>query len=161
MFIQSGTWIGVIGLVYGSSKNHKQRKINPMGMGYAAGHVVSIDISAVKRICPTQLRHFNEMKEVVGDIVVSRVIEYQMDDELPDDCKYKTIDVLALHEAVVSKFRVKTGLTIGYFYHNSADEGDRYDDIGECWVVDNAYKLTDAARPFKKHIRTQNFVQFG
>ena len=132
-----------------------------MGMGHAGCHVTAIDESVVKRYCPKLLAEFNEMKSELGEILVSRILEYMEPDELEDDGKYTTDSVVDIHDRLVKDFKEKTNLSIGYFYHDSEEDGDRYDDIGEAWVVDNAYELTEAAKPFAEYSENKNFVQFG
>lgn len=132
-----------------------------MGMGHAGCHVTAIDESVIKKYCPKLLTEFNEMKKVVGEITLTRIIEFQEPDEFDDDEKYTTDSILDIHDRLVKQFKEKTNLSISYFYHNSEDEGDRYDEIGEAWIVDNAYELTEAAKPFAKHIANKNFVSFG
>jgi len=131
-----------------------------MGMGFAGGSVTTIDESVIAKKCKKELAAFRALVEKHSPIMVRSVIEH-------DGLAYDAIDevdtnyIVVTHDKLVKTFEKKTGLIISYFYHDSAEEGDRYDDVGEAWYVDNAYQLTKAAKPFAKNIRQQHFVQFG
>jgi hypothetical protein len=128
-----------------------------MGMGYYPASVTIIDESVVKSKCPELLAEFRKLIEKYGEYEVANTIQdnSQLDDESVVD------EINTLHNKLVDDFKKKTKLDIQYIYHDIENDGDRYDDIGEAWVVINAFQLTPAAKPFKHHISTARFVQWG
>jgi len=128
-----------------------------MGMGYAGASVIRIDESVIKRKCPNLLADFKALTEEYGQVTISDFLGYGESELNEDACR----TIQGAYDVLVTAFKKKTGLDISYFYHNSEDDGDRYDDIGEAWVVNNAYQLTKAAKPYAKYIIHANFVQFG
>ena len=131
-----------------------------MGMGFAGGTVTTIDEEVVAKKCKKQLAEFRALVEKHTPIMVRSAIE---DDGIAYDVldEVEMATIVAAHDKLVDAFEKKTNLRISYFYHDSSEEGDRYDDVGEAWYVDNAYQLTEAAKPYAKHIKQQNFVQWG
>lgn len=59
-------------------------------------------------------------------------------------------------------FTKKTGLTLYLGFHNSSDEGDRYDEVkGAYWGVGGMYELTKAGKEMDKYVDRRMFVQYG
>jgi len=127
-----------------------------MGMGYAGGHVVKLDEKLIKSKCPKLLAEFKKVVDKYGPSDVFYVVDGQsnVDEE-------SEVEILIAHNNLVNAFKAKTGLEISYFYHDIENDGDRYDEVGEAWCVENAYQMTKVAKPYEKYIEWANFVMFG
>ena len=130
-----------------------------MGMGFAGSQVTSIAEDVIIKKCREELAAFNALKEKHGQFVVYNIVDSNDAGTEVEESEHAAI--IKAHDAVVNKFKKKTGLIISYFYHDVANDGDRYDDIGECWIVENAYQLTKEAKPFAKFIHEEHFVMYG
>jgi len=66
---------------------------------------------------------------------------------------------------MIDKFLQETGLTLELCYHNTHDEGSRYDDVdGSFWAVGNVMLPTLEAKLFEsKHgsIQLSGYVKYG
>jgi hypothetical protein len=129
-----------------------------MGMGYGSCYADCVKQGFVKRTCPKEFKAFikaiDDDKDVDFDFVANR-LNFEPTDEVPEP-------VLTVYGKLIEAFKKATGLDLRLSFHNSEDEGDRYDDInGAYWWVNGVYQLTPAGEKYKKHITRSNFVIFG
>ena len=111
-----------------------------MGMGYGANYADIISAEDVEKICPDEWKAFIAALETEEETVDSFAME-AMCDERPEK---------------------KTQLEIGIGYHNSDDEGSRYDDVdGAYWWVSGMYELTEAGKKMEDIVRRHFWVTFG
>lgn len=134
-----------------------------MGMGYGASYADSVDEEFVKEVCPKELKKFRKALEDYfnTDDAESETMVYQ--DILPGfDTVEGTEGIMESYEALCEAFEKKTGLTLELGYHNSDDEGDRYDDVnGEFWCVGGVYQYTEAGKKYSDKVKRVHYVTFG
>ena len=66
------------------------------------------------------------------------------------------------YETLVDVFDDLTGLELSIGYHNSGQDGDRYDDLdGIFWSVEGVYKYTEAGEKYKDKISRSFYVSYG
>jgi hypothetical protein len=71
-------------------------------------------------------------------------------------------EIEALFSSLCSEFNKETGLFLNIGYHNSSDEGSRYDDVdGFFWEVHGVYERTPAAVKNAELISPASYVIFG
>jgi len=128
-----------------------------MGMGYAAAYADVIEDKYIKQFCPKEFEAFTGI-----------VDGCELDlDEFARNAEYNFLDgydkdLVKAYENLCEAFKKETGLEIGLAYHDSGDEGDRYDDIdGIYWWVNGMYELTKAGKKMEKFVERKTFVQFG
>ena len=146
-----------------------------MGMGYGACNAIVVDTDKLKEM---NLSSYYLLMNALNKYDVSfeefaRAISLDDDilvlDEAGDQevlCEDMTQDLLELYKALGLEFEKETGLHIYLIYHNSADNGDRYDEIdGAVWGLDfhDVYKMTPEAEALKNRLpfETQWFVEYG
>ena len=128
-----------------------------MRMGYAAAYADVITEDTIKKFCPKELELF------MGCIDRCKLDldEFARNADYSDMGKYDK-DLVKAYENLCEAFKKETGLEIGLAYHDSGDEGDRYDDIdGIYWWVNGMYELTKAGKKMEKFVERKTFVQFG
>jgi hypothetical protein len=139
-----------------------------MGMGYGAGYAYVISQNKIKQVCPIEYKaFFKEMKksEVSLDsfaqfVDQGRELEQFTDYDEASEVQGRLVD---LWTALQTAFHKKSnGLTLELGFHDSDNEGDRYDDInGTYFSVGGMYQLTKAGKKFQRSVKQQFFVTFG
>jgi len=132
-----------------------------MSSGYSAAVAQMVSQKFVKKMVPKEWKAFlGAMKEQSDPWSIDNVAdvtnyEGQAQRDLPKSI-YEAY--LALQKA----FEVKTGLHLDLAYHNSADDGSRYDDVtGAFWCVDGVFQRTCAGHKYKKDIKEVRYVTYG
>ena len=126
-----------------------------MGMGCAGAYADVIEETNVKKFCP---KEYNDFMDAVGN----DYDEFGRNAECNDLKRNHSKEQIAAYEKLQVAFEKKTGLDLNVAYHNSEDEGDRYDDVdGIYWYVNGMYELTPAGKKMEKYVERKNFVQFG
>lgn len=135
-----------------------------MGMGYAAAFANVVDENVVKDICPDEFERFESLlKEeaegvdcTIGQIAIS--LDFGDVDDLSEE-------LVKAYEILCGKFEQETDLSLGIGYHNSQEQGSRYDEVsGLFWWIDGVFILSEAAKRFKGagyDFTVRNYVQFG
>ena len=132
-----------------------------MGMGHAANHVVRVHECLIKKLCR------DEWKNLAANLAAFKVdgtgltmgdlaLLYKREEEIPEE-------VREAFTGVCSAFKAKTGIDISIDYHDSENEGSRYDDIqGVYWyALDGVFIRTKAGDKYKEHLTEEGFVTFG
>ncbi len=113
-------------------------------------------------IC-TALEHGDE--ELLTETLVGDLDNEQLtDDELDKLIKEKIKELVAAWERICKDFYYKTKLNLELYYHNSAADGSRYDDIdGLVYLVDGVKTITlPALKPVNEgNIEEAWWVTFG
>ncbi len=139
-----------------------------MGMGYAGGYADVIDQENLIKLgkCGTILKQLEEVLDKEGYCLESfasglRSDCYEMDDAPSNKC-------FKLYESLKKEFKkISGGLELELSFHDSDEEGDRYDDVnGAYWSVEGLYEETKKFKNFKKKfkkikIERAHFVNFG
>jgi hypothetical protein len=121
-----------------------------MGMGYAANYADVVKTEFIEKIVGKKLLHaFDEAFLEEGAVIL-------------DLCEGTYPKTDKAYQAVCDAFKKKTGLGLELHEHNSADEGDRYDDVdGPFWQVDFVWQKTKAGKKYDKEITRCHYVTFG
>lgn len=129
-----------------------------MGAGYSANYADVIEESFIEEVAPNELAKFKkalEDEEVDFDDFASRLYDLTDFTDINDE-------VYGAMEELQSQFEDVTGLKLDLNYHNSEDEGSRYDDIeGAFWSVRGVYTLTPAGQKYLDKIQRCHYVIFG
>lgn len=126
-----------------------------MGMGHAAAYADTVEEGFIEEIAPNELANFKSALEKEEHSIEDFALDYNDLVDFGDEV-HQTFD------ALVTKFEEVTGLTLNLSYHNSADEGDRYDDVdGAFWTVGGVYTMTEAGRKYQDKIQRSHYVIFG
>jgi hypothetical protein len=141
-----------------------------MSMGYGAAYADVITKKRIKRTCPTELAAFLRVIKDAGSSLENVAQHLAQDTELDlshiEDDKEAVKKQEAIHKTWrklqrVFK-RVSEGLALDIGYHNSEDEGSRYDEVdGAFFCVGGVYRLTPAGKRFRRSIKRRFFVTFG
>ena len=135
-----------------------------MGMGMAPASCWTINSENVKKIVSKEYNAFIKAVEASGESIESvaylLATDYQL--EIVTDEQAKAIEetYLKLRKA----FEKKTKLAIGIQFHDSNNDGDRYDDVdGVFWELNGVTKITPAGKKLldKKMIRYSRWCMFG
>ena len=128
-----------------------------MGMGYGANFAEVIEQEDLEKLVP---KEFNEFLNVCDeddtsfDEVAERIQQ--------DDFDNISVKVQEKYLKLCAAFKRKTKLTLELNYHNSEDQGDRYDDVsGHYWSVDGLYQLSPAGKKLSKIVKRKFFVTYG
>jgi hypothetical protein len=126
-----------------------------MGMGYGACYADVIKAEDVWKLCPKEYEAFL-------DAVAKS--DMSLDEFAIDHCVLIDIDpeVIDCWNALYKKFEEVTGLELDIYYHNSEDNGDRYDDVdGVFFAVEGMYELSEAGKKMKDKVQRQLYVTYG
>lgn len=130
-----------------------------MGNGYLACYADVVGETFIKKTAPKEWKKFNGLF-VKSDAEVRDIVDLFTGYEYE-----KTDDNDLLREAydsLVKKFNEKTGLTLSINYHDSGNDGDRYDEVNEWfWEVGGVYDITPAGKKYGKYITRSTWVTFG
>lgn len=141
-----------------------------MGIGYGAAYADVIDEKHVRKLCP---KEYHELEEIIeeGGISLEDVAAFFVQDRelcfpaIEDDKKAVKLQdrLIAVWKRLQAKFRKKSGgLELDIGFHDSNNEGDRYDDVnGPFFCVGGMYKYSKAGLRFKKKVERKFFVCFG
>lgn len=128
-----------------------------MGMGHAAAYADVIEANTIKKFCP---KEFDVFYEKVGDMESDFELFASLA-ESKDFADYDD-DIVESYNELCNAFHKKTGLKLNLSFHDSDENGDRYDDInGVYWYVDGMYQLTPAGKKMQKYVERKSFVIFG
>ena len=141
-----------------------------MSMGYGAAYADVITEKRIKRTCPTEMTAFLRAIKDAGSSMENVAQHLAQDAELDlshiEDDKEAVKKQEAIHKTWrklqrVFK-RVSEGLALNIGYHNSEDEGSRYDEVnGAFFCVGGVYRLTPAGKRFRRSIKRKFYVNFG
>ena len=129
-----------------------------MSMGCAAASADVVKEDAIKKFCPKEFKAFQDVIDNTSCTMedVARAGQF---DSIESDC---TKEIADAYGNLCEAFEKKTGLKLFINYHDSDNEGDRYDDVsGLFWSVENMYQLSPAGKKMKKYVEHKTFVQFG
>ena len=136
-----------------------------MGMGYAACHAQVIDEENLKKVDPEIKELFKLLEATIEDnenfdfneftrmcaycnTLEDMLKELNGQDDLPSDVvkvAWKIVD------KITKAFKKKTKLDLYLDYHNSEEDGSRYDDVdGVIWIVGGCYIKSPAFKALEK-----------
>lgn len=128
-----------------------------MGMGYGAAYDDVIEDKVVMETCPNEYEQF--IQALKNENIT--IEEFAQGLSWGDGEASETVH--NLYEKIVEAFDKqipKAGL--GLYYHNSEEEGDRYDDVnGAYWACSNLFQLSPAGLALKGKFQRKLFVKFG
>jgi len=134
-----------------------------MGMGYGAGYADVISQNKIKQVCPVEFKaFFRELKksEVSLDSFAQLIAQNRELDSEDRESQGKLVDLWTTLQTAF--YKKSEGLDLELGFHDSDNEGDRYDDInGPFFSVGGMYQLTPAGKKFKRSVTRQFFVTFG
>ncbi len=142
-----------------------------MGMGYAGSSALTLSDEQVAKAVGAELyQKFTDALEAcpLGESELFRY-DFDMDDhnDLSDEDRALVEACMEAYEAVCKAFKKATKIPISRAYHDTENDGDRYDDIsGGYWDVDHSsiYTKTKKAKDMEKligEVTWANFVNFG
>lgn len=129
-----------------------------MGMGYCSAFADTMKPEDVQKLCPKEYKALIKALDTSedGETLDSFAQEATFNEEL-DDGKSAVA-----YKALCAAFEKKTGLGLGVGYHDSQDEGSRYDDVdGAYWWLDGVMQYSPAGNKLKELISRQFWVTFG
>ena len=139
-----------------------------MGMGYGANYADVISKEDIIKVCGNPAKEFFDYLKEDGAfdafaLAVDRDCAEYADGLLDEKEFYETF---ALLKDMCSCFAKETnGLTIGLYYHDSKDDGDRYDDVsGGFFHVEGMYQLTPEGKALNNkeiYVVRSFYVTFG
>jgi hypothetical protein len=136
-----------------------------MGMGYGAGYADVVEKPFIRMFAGKELEAFEDLVESSTEIdmnAVAQAIQYSQVDQLETADTKEVGAIKAAWARLVRKFNKATGLKLDMGYHNSGDEGGRYDDVdGPFYCVSGVWTYTKAGRKYGKHVERKMFVTFG
>ncbi len=138
-----------------------------MGMGYGAGYADVVTENFVKKNAPKEFRLFQKaLEEFEIDIEqFASAIEFNDQNyylESLDDPDKAEKAMPKIWKKLQKAFHINTGLNLFLGFHDSNDDGDRYDDVnGAYWCVSGAWTMTPAGKKFQRSIKRAFFVTFG
>jgi len=137
-----------------------------MGMGHAGGYADVIEDKSIKKFCKKEFGIFKSLFGQENDVdfedFARAAAVSGLDEKDSDGNRMYPENVVEAYEDLQEAFEQKTGLTLYLGFHNSDDEGDRYDEVdGAFWCVGNMYELTPAGQKMEKFVERKSFVQFG
>ena len=134
-----------------------------MSMGYGSNYADVISDADIEKLCPKEWENFVRTLAEFGSYIPAFAVDYKMGEsprEDMDECDKAWNDLV-----VAFRYATATGnsyLTLELGYHDSSDEGDRYDDVdGYFFHVNGAYELSPAGKKCEKMIDRKFFVTFG
>lgn len=140
-----------------------------MGMGYAGCRVDVLSEDYLESLFGERWKLFKEKAKNVDGYNWWHSVTYScMEDFVFDvEDEQETIKKLEQLNKEFAEFkaefeRLHEGLSIAANYHNSCEEGSRYDDVNGGFVeLTGVWKVSEAAQKIKSHWDTSFFVQFG
>lgn len=129
-----------------------------MGMGFGANFADVIEDETLARLCPREHRALVKLTKKHG-LTLEKVAR-----ELDFDAGTVDGEVEAALHCLQDAFGKKyEGLSIGLAYHDSENDGDRYDGVsGAYWNLEGVYVLSPAAKKLgTKNFERRFFVTFG
>jgi len=128
-----------------------------MSMGYCGSKVNTISEENIKKFCQEKY-----------DNLISFIHEVELDlEEFARNARNGDLEsyddkIKNAYKELQKDFQDKTGLEIYIGYHNSEEEGDKYDEVdGIFWEVIGVYKYTPAGKKMKDYIEEKSYVVFG
>ena len=141
-----------------------------MGMGYAGSSALTLSDEQVKKAVGDDLyKKFTDALEAcpLGESELF-MYDFDIDDhDLSDEDRALVEACMEAYDEVMSAFKKATKIDITRNYHDTENDGDRYDDVsGGYWEVDfsSVYTKTKKAKDMEKvlgEITWANFVNFG
>ena len=129
-----------------------------MGMGYGAAIADTIEQDFVKEVCSKEFDALLEALDKNPDITLEDFARSIVEEEENDSTK----GIHRAYKDLIAEFEKKTGLFLFIGYHDSENDGDRYDEVdGVYWNVENVYQYTPSGEKYKEKITRHFFVQFG
>jgi hypothetical protein len=129
-----------------------------MGMGYGANFAEVVEQDFVQEQCPKAFRmFFTALDKEEDETLQTFAIKVGQGEE-------DETGVWKAYYALLRDFQKKTKLKLSIGYHDSKNDGDRYDDVnGVFWFLDfdSVYKRTSAAKKFADKITLKFYVTFG
>jgi hypothetical protein len=134
-----------------------------MGMGHNAAFAETVEEDFVKQTCPTEFQSFIDALDEIDGITIEHFARDLMN-SLIDDSEDGYRNLISRYDELCSDFCKKTGIIIFLSYHDSSNDGDRYDEVdGHFWCLDYdcVYQKTPAAIALGDKITRKFYVQFG
>jgi hypothetical protein len=127
-----------------------------MGMGYGANFADTIEQGELIKIAPKEWKALEKSVEKDEEDMDFNLSEIASGNEIEERIKTE-------YDNFVDAVYKNTGMDVEVFYHNSEDQGDRYDEVeGVFWHVNNAYiKNPKITRGNQQKIERQFFVTYG
>ena len=126
-------------------------------MGYGANFTEVIEEKNIRKFCPKEFKNL-ETAIANSDTTwdeVAQALCFSNEDELAPN-------VLIYYRQLRKALEKKTGLEIRIGYHDSSEQGDRYDEVdGKFWEVEGMYQLSSAGKKMKKYVDRRFYVTFG
>ena len=130
-----------------------------MSMGHSACTAWTISDEDCAKVCK---KAWNNMVLALGDKNMSLDELAQHIDMDDYDIDVVPVYIMDAVHGFRKAFEKKTGLSISLGYHNSDDEGDRYDDIdGHFWDLGGVTYMTAKAKRLGEKIKFSTWVTFG
>ena len=106
-----------------------------------------VDEKLIKKMCANEYDEFmsriDKSDTYDFDDIARTAISNELSDYIPD--------IEIAYAKLQKAFKKATGLMLSLQYHNSNENGSRYDDInGGFWIVDGVYMKTPAAKKYKQ-----------
>lgn len=128
-----------------------------MGMGYSAAFADTVEEDFVKKMCPKELKAFKKEWNAC-DADLSEKIELARYSDFTEE-----LDVVGkAYARLQDAFQAKTKLSLSLDYHDSENDGSRYDNVdGWFWIVEGVTTLTPAGKKYSKFIAHSSWVYYG
>src|SRR6185295_12048573 len=140
------------------------REIKTMSNGFAGCQARIIKLDDVAKLCPIEARQFVEALAATGKSFDEFCQQSQYDELDQEDEVFGA--VVAAWDALAAAFEKVTetegaGLQIELNYHDSENDGDRYDDVNGGFIeVTDYFAVTPAGKRFESVVQAASWVQY-
>lgn len=147
--------------------NKKKKGCDKMGMGYCACFDLVVSEDSVKKICEEEYNALNKVLSKYNVSWNSFAYAIRYDDNIADVSEDEMEEILFSYRQLVKRFKANTDFTIDISYHDSSEEGDRYDEVDGCFFTINFgefYEMTPFAKKAKQQgieIDLKTYVSYG
>ena len=136
-----------------------------MGMGYAANQTFRLKDELIERIAAGEMTRLKLLLNA-ANLSMWNLADYMEENMAFEEDDNKTLEVaVKIYREVIDKVLAETGVHVCLSVHNSASNGDRYDDVNgafwECTHHDELFTPTPAAQKLGSDLLPTLFVSYG
>ena len=136
-----------------------------MGNGYASNNADIVEPDFIKKMCSKEWDAWEEISKE-ADLAIPELVEMveqvYLNHAAPKNEDEAAKGIRKAYLALFRAFKKKTGLSLQLEYHDSENNGDRYDGVdGYYWSVSGVWQQTPAGKKYRRFIKSVGFVSYG